>query len=766
MSVRQHLKKGSPFAERLFLGVALSILGGYVGLHLYSGHSLIEDRERERLQNQARLIDQNLERQLAAVNNALVSIRGDLPFLNAPSDGGTQLNHRLQAMSDAMPGVRTLAVFNSEGTIVASNRAELIGQNFREREYFQVARQSRDPAVLHVSPPFKIGLGSFVINLVRVIPDVDGRFAGIVTATLDPGYFSTLLGSVNYASDMWTALGHGDGKLFLMVPERAGMAGQYLAKPGSFFRKHMESGQTATVMTGMVLSTGEERMLAQRTVRPATVSMDKPLVVAVGRDLAALFAPWRRDAYVQGGLFGVLVLLSGVGLYARQKRQRSFARIAAMHEAEQLRSTEQYRTIIQASLDGFWITDPSGRILDANETICRMLGYSREELLHLNISAIEADKSPEKTAGHIREMVETGSVQFEARHRRKDGTIIDVEVSVLYVANLGERFFAFVRDVTERKQADQQLRIAATVFEAQEGMLVTDAGSVILRVNHAFTKITGYSAEEAVGRTPNLLKSDRHDEAFYADMWRSQRSLSAWHGEIWNRRKNGEVYPAWLSITAVKGDAGEITHYVATLTDITQRKAAEDEITHLAFYDPLTRLPNRRLLFDRLQQALATSARSQRNGALLFIDLDNFKALNDTLGHDQGDLLLQQVAQRLATCVRESDTVARLGGDEFVVLLEDLSESLEEAAAQTETVGNKILAAFNQPYLLDGHQHCSTPSIGATLFSNHQNSVDEILKRADLAMYEAKTAGRNTLRFFNLEMQATPRAALEAGQNM
>ena len=319
-------------------------------------------------------------------------------------------------------------------------------------------------------------------------------------------------------------------------------------------------------------------------------------------------------------------------------------------------------------------------------------------------------------------------------------------------------------NITQRKQAEIDLRIAAIAFEAQEGMIVTDAQGVILRVNRTFMETTGYSAEEAVGQTPDLLRSGRHDAAFYRAMWDAVHRTGIWQGEIWNRRCNGEVYPEWLTITAVKDDSGQTTHYVGTHTDITQRKAAEDEIRHLAFYDSLTLLPNRRLLRDRLHQALAASARNQRQGALLFIDLDNFKTLNDTLGHDIGDLLLKQVALRLTASVRESDTVARLGGDEFVVMLEDLSEHIHEAAAQAETVGEKILAVLNQPYWLAGHQHHSTPSIGVALFSDQHHSIDELLKRADLAMYQAKAAGRNALCFFNPEMQATvtARTALEA----
>ena len=310
-------------------------------------------------------------------------------------------------------------------------------------------------------------------------------------------------------------------------------------------------------------------------------------------------------------------------------------------------------------------------------------------------------------------------------------------------------FLALVRDVSERKRAEQEQRIAAIAFESQEGMVITDANGLILRVNQAFTEITGYTAEEAVGRRTSLLSSGRHDKEFYEVMWRSIAESGLWQGEIWNRRKNGVIYPQWLTITAVKRDDGTVTHYVGSQVDITERKEAEMEIERLAYYDSLTQLANRRLLLDRLQHAMAFSARSGQEGALLFLDLDNFKTLNDTLGHDMGDLLLQQVSRRLVASVREGDTVARLGGDEFVVMLEGLSDNRLEAATQAELAGKKILAALNKPYRLAEREHVSTSSIGGTLFFGHQHTVDEVLKQADVAMYQAKAAGRNALRFFD-----------------
>ncbi len=321
-----------------------------------------------------------------------------------------------------------------------------------------------------------------------------------------------------------------------------------------------------------------------------------------------------------------------------------------------------------------------------------------------------------------------------------------------------------LRARVEHAKSEEQVRIAATAFEAQEGIIITDAKQTILRVNRAFTDITGYAAEEVIGRTPHLLSSGHHDAPFFREMWNCIDAEGSWQGEIWNRRKNGEYFPEWLNITAVRDESGQVTHYVGTLIDITERKEAERQIEHLAFYDLLTGLPNRRLFVDRLQQAMAGSTRSRSMGALLFIDLDNFKIINDTCGHDVGDQLLIEVARRLVSCVRDGDTVSRLGGDEFVAMLEDLSEIPAEAAAQAKIAAGKVLEVLNQPYSIAGQVHHSTPSIGATLFVGNRDSVDELLKQADIAMYQAKAAGRNTLRFFDPDMQAAiaTRVSMEA----
>jgi diguanylate cyclase (GGDEF)-like protein/PAS domain S-box-containing protein len=374
------------------------------------------------------------------------------------------------------------------------------------------------------------------------------------------------------------------------------------------------------------------------------------------------------------------------------------------------------------------------------------------------VSLINA-RGAQLTAQEMQRAVREECMHFVFQHRLASGELREVEVHATPIASGGEALlFSIVHDITDRRHAEAQLRIAAAAFETQDSMVVTDAAGVVLRVNRAFTASTGYTEQDIVGQTPSMLQSGRHTPAFYRGMWRSIRRSGGWKGEIWDRRKNGEVYPKWLTIAAVWGEDGQVTHYIGTHQDISERKQAEEKIRELAYFDPLTGLPNRTLLLDRLQQAMAAGARSGSRGALLFIDLDNFKTLNDNHGHDAGDRLLKLVAQRLTDCVREGDTVARLGGDEFVVLLKILGEDEVEAATATEAVAKKILACLNLPCVFEAMAHHSTASIGATVFSGNQASIEDLMRQSDLAMYKAKDAGRNTFRFFDAVMERTVRA--------
>ena len=358
--------------------------------------------------------------------------------------------------------------------------------------------------------------------------------------------------------------------------------------------------------------------------------------------------------------------------------------------------------------------------------------------------------------------------EMEVVARNPQGEVVTHHVCVVAERDNNGRVvgaIAFGRDVSAQKKAESELRIAAIAMGSQEAIAITDNQQRIIKINPAFVRITGYSAEEALGRTPGaLLKSGRHDKDYYREMWDNLTRDGYWQGEIWNRRKNGEIYPVLVHITVVAGDDGEVSNYVASYVDITQKKQAEETIHNLAFYDHLTELPNRRLLQDRLQHTMASSARNRRHGAVLFIDLDRFKELNDTRGHDVGDLLLHAVASRLLACVRGDDTVARLGGDEFVIILNGLHEKSNEAAVEAENVAEKIRAELSRKFDLEGYEYHTSPSIGITLFVGKETGIDELLKRADTAMFQAKQSGRNAIRFFDPQTHAAMerRIALEA----
>jgi diguanylate cyclase (GGDEF)-like protein/PAS domain S-box-containing protein len=322
--------------------------------------------------------------------------------------------------------------------------------------------------------------------------------------------------------------------------------------------------------------------------------------------------------------------------------------------------------------------------------------------------------------------------------------------------------FGVARSAVSQQNNYRELSIAAATFESQEGIMITDAQNIILKVNRSFTEITGYTSEEAVGKKPSMLASKRHDQEFYRRMWHAIEHDKIWRGEVWNTRKNGETYPEQLAITPIFGVDGKVVNYVGIFSDITLHKIHEENIHNLAFYDPLTKLPNRRLLNERLSNKMTSSKRDGRYGALMFLDLDYFKQLNDTHGHAMGDLLLIEVAARITHCVREADTVARFGGDEFVVMLSELDTDKAKSATQAGIVAEKIRATLNEPYVLtleheDGSQltaqHRCSSSIGVVLFAGNTASPEELMKLADETMYQAKKSGRNSIRLCDSDNQ-------------
>ena len=432
-------------------------------------------------------------------------------------------------------------------------------------------------------------------------------------------------------------------------------------------------------------------------------------------------------------------------------------------------SRDRFVDLYEFAPNAYFTLTRDGLIAESNLKASTMLGVERKNIRQRRFARFIADEDRDRwyrLFQHMRENPIEEVNDIELGVVRANGSTFDAQLSCLSKNAASESWLLRIAvvDISQLRRAEDELRIAAIAFESQEGLMVTNALGEILKVNQAFSRITGFSAEEVIGKGFCQLQCACQQPESCAAMWKSVNATGFWSGEIYSKRKNGEDFPEHLTVSAVTNRNGIATNFVVSIDDITFKRAAEDEIKRLAFYDFLTHLPNRRLLLDRLNQAFASSSRKHQRGALLFVDLDNFKDLNDSFGHDIGDLLLLQVAQRLVSCVREEDTVARIGGDEFVVMLEELSDDIIVCATQVESVGEKILAALNQPYQLGTHEYHNSPSIGASLFNNHNKSKDDLLKQADIAMYQAKKSGRNTLRFFDPQMQAiiNERTAMEA----
>ena len=457
-------------------------------------------------------------------------------------------------------------------------------------------------------------------------------------------------------------------------------------------------------------------------------------------------------------------------------RKAAEERLATAQEA--LRASEvRYRTVFQTSLDAISINRVSDRkYVDVNQAFLDITGFEREEVmgrtsLELNIWA--DDRDLQKLVEILRQNYSCRGL--EAQFRKKNGEVSWGEISAEVIELEGVScIISITRDISAAKAAEERLATAQEALRASEERYRTvfqtspdlvdinrlDDGTFI-DANDAYLDILGFEREEVIGRTSWELNiwADPLDLQNFVELLRQNSNCRNLEANL--RRKNGEIFSALISAARIELDG--VSCIVSITRDMSAAKAAENTIRNLAFYDPLTGLPNRRLLMDRLRQALAASAQWDRSQALLLIDLDNLKMLNETLGHQTGDYLLQEFARRLAACVRDTDTVARLGGDEFVVMLEDLSEVPEEAAAEAKAVCEKILASVGQPYLFNDRECLSSASIGIAVFGDRQNSMDDILQQADIALHQAKAAGRNTVRFFSpaLQTAVNARAALE-----
>jgi diguanylate cyclase (GGDEF)-like protein/PAS domain S-box-containing protein len=417
-------------------------------------------------------------------------------------------------------------------------------------------------------------------------------------------------------------------------------------------------------------------------------------------------------------------------------------------------SEERFRSTFEQAAMGIIHTDFDGRFLRCNERFSQIVGYTCDELLSMRFQDITPDEDVEESRRSV-EALRDGTVENASivkRYRRKDGTLVWVHLTTSVqrdAEGLRLHLITLVEDITVKKQAEDDLKLAALVYEtSNEAMVVTDPEGRILTVNSAFSDVTGYSKTEVIGKSMNILRSGKHSNDFYLRFWNDLASKGMWKGEIWNRRKSGEIFPEVLSVNTVFSEDGVPLKRIGLFSDITKEKEFLETIWQQANFDPLTGLPNRRMFTEHLAKEIETSRRGGRPFAVMFLDLDNFKEVNDALGHGVGDLLLCESSKRLTSCLRKIDLVSRLGGDEFTVILSDLAD-----LSGIDRIAGNILVKLSEPYVLGGETSYVSASIGITLFPDDAATVDGLLKNADQAMYEAKRLGRNRFNYFKPEMQ-------------
>ena len=447
---------------------------------------------------------------------------------------------------------------------------------------------------------------------------------------------------------------------------------------------------------------------------------------------------------------------------------RTFAgRIAAELQRERAiaaleRSERRYRELIQAAHDVILTLSPEGHITSLNAAFEQLTGWPASEWLGRSFAPLLDPGDLARARGLLERSLGQGLAgREEVRVRTRDGRSLVAEITMtpLGAGTLQVQALCVARDVTERRRVEEALGLAASVFETSlEGILITDRWGTILSVNPAVTQATGYSAEELVGRNPHVFSSGRQDRAFYRRLWAELRDTGSWSGEIWNRRKNGEVYLERLRITAVRDQKGEVSRYIGVFSDITEQRRSEDLIRKLAYYDPLTGLPNRRLFEDRLQHALAQARRDAGWVVVLCVDLSRLGAINDSLGHTTGDDVLKATAERIAGCVREADTVARLRGDEYGVMLRFADK--DHAVVQASQLASRVMKEVSRPLALAGHELAVSCTVGIALFPQDASSSAELIRNAYTAMHHSRGAGRELFGFFTEEMNLRARERL------
>ena len=737
----------NPFSRQVFLWLVGAIVLLWSAL-VWDGHRT-EDQALEQARREtaawAVTFASQAQTTFVFVDQALVGLRQT--WMTHPSDMAQAVIPHQEALADALLQV---AIIDAKGYLVYSNLGMPKEPSFLgDREHFTV-HQVQQEDKLFVSRPVKGRVsGKWSIQLTRPILQ-HGQFAGVIVISVDPDHFVKFYDATGFGKDGAARMIRDTGEVMARSSEQDKYVGKVI-KPSPF--ADPDAPQQGSFRR-QAQSDGVDRLSSYYRLP------QYGLTVVVGRGIDETLAPVRSQqhkTWIAGVLVTLLMVLMAWQLLRNMARQKASHRALAASE-------ERFRTIFDILPVGISLGDREGHIVDCNTAAERLLGVTKAEYLAGSYNS--KDWQVFRPDGTTMPTTEYATARAMAEHR----AVLNVQMEVrtpngsawlsASATPLDHQRYgvlgAFV-DISERRIAERKLQLAASVFtHAREGIMITDARGDIVDVNDAFTRITGYSREDALGKNPRILNSGRQPPEYYSIMWKSLVQSGHWSGEVWNRRKSGEVYAEMQTVSAVRDASGATLNYVALFSDITPMKEHQQQLEHIAHYDALTHLPNRVLLADRLQQAIIQSQRRHHSIAVVFLDLDGFKSVNDNHGHAVGDTLLIALAHRMKAALREGDTLARIGGDEFVAILVDMEEPRD-----CEPVLARLLQAASAPVHAGTSVLQVSASMGVTVYPQDGADPDLLMRHADQAMYLAKQSGKNRYHLFDVQHEAAVKARRE-----
>ncbi len=753
---RPALPTGTDWSNTIHLLLGLVIVFGMIGYLLRASYIDALDAAKVTSSNLASTLETRLDATLRRTDAILSGLVHDLQAEELTQAKAVRhaarIDSHLDDRTQHFPELAGLRIFDANGQLLYTNarHALMDRPHVDDREFFTRLRD--DPKLRRVfSKTFKVrSTNTHSIGVAYPLRSGDGRFLGIALALINLDYFQHYLSTLEIGKQGTFSIRRiDDFTLVLRQPNIEEELNQSLPVDNPT-RQAVSNGQQKATVEFMAQTDGVKRIFSLQTLQEYPYYV----TVAIGHDDA--LTAWNiRARLTLGSLLVLLILLAYQQLRVRRSEQSLRQSIAALTLSEQFA-----KTTIDAVPEHICVLDRNGKILAVNRAWRHFCDNNEHPVAsgnygigahYLDVYGFACPQNATQMAAGLDQVLAGASDTFELEYacdKPTEKRAFMAHISRFH-GNSGNILISHA-NITARKQAEGELQLFASLFNSSnEAIVITDADNRIITTNPAFTNLTGYTQDEVAGQDPRILSAGKTPPELYAEMWQDINRDGHWQGELWDRRKSGEPYPKWLSIAVVRDRAGKIINYIGSFIDITERKASEEKIRYLAYHDALTDLPNRFSLNERLVQALGFSRRNQQLLALLLIDLDRFKVINDTLGHAVGDELLVLVAKRLRSAVRDSDIVARLGGDEFVIVLPCI-DSPDDAAA----VASKILSLIAAPYVVANRELRTAPSIGISIYPHDSSDPLELLKNADVAMYHAKEMGRGNYQFYKDELQS------------